>query len=86
MSRQADAGVRPSVAVIMPVLNEARGLEAAVRSLHGMDLRELVIVDGGSTDATLAMARRLALTADSALPVRVDQSATGRARQMNRGA
>ncbi len=80
------ASVRPSVAVIMPVLNEADGLEAGVRALDGLDLREIVIIDGGSTDATLAIARRLALAADPAVPVRVGQSAAGRACQMNRGA
>ena len=80
------APVRPSVAVIMPVLNEAHGLEAAVRALDGSGLTEIVIVDGGSMDATLAIARRLAMTADRAVPVRVVQCEAGRALQMNRGA
>lgn len=70
----------------MPVLNEADGLEASVRALDGLGLREIVIVDGGSSDASLAIAARLAGAADRALPVRVVQSAAGRAQQMNRGA
>lgn len=70
----------------MPVLNEAHGLEAAVRALDGSGLQEIVIVDGGSRDATLAIARRLAMTADRAVPVRVAQCVAGRALQMNRGA
>jgi rSAM/selenodomain-associated transferase 2 len=74
------------VAVVMPVLNEADGLEAAVRALSGLDLQEIVIVDGGSTDATPAIARDLALAKDLVVPIRVVQSLVGRARQMNRGA
>lgn len=86
MSTPGPIALRPTVAVIMPVLNEAEGLEASVRALDGLGLQEIVIVDGGSTDATLAMARRLALAADRTAPVRVGQSAAGRACQMNWGA
>ena len=86
MSTPGPIAPRPSVAVIMPVLNEADGLEASVRALDGFDLHEIVIVDGGSSDATRAVAARLAGAADRAVPVRVVQSVAGRAHQMNRGA
>jgi glycosyltransferase involved in cell wall biosynthesis len=52
----------PRVSVIAPALNEARGIEAAVRALvaqRGVD-HELVVVDDRSTDATPAILARLA--------------------------
>ena len=57
----------PVLSVVMPAHNEASYLEAAVRDVHG-GLRarghdvEVVVVENGSTDETLAMARRLADT------------------------
>ncbi len=84
--RAAPSMSRPSVAVIMPVLNEADGLEASVSALDGLDLLEIVIVDGGSTDATLAVAGRLVGVADRTVPLHVIHTAAGRAHQMNRGA
>lgn len=57
--RQALTSTRtPRVSVIVPTLNEAANLPAMLgrfpRGVH-----ELIIVDGGSTDATVATARRL---------------------------
>jgi rSAM/selenodomain-associated transferase 2 len=68
----------------MPVLNEAAGIAAAVQALAPLLARgaELVIVDGGSTDATLAYAQVLA----RAPQCKVIASSRGRARQMNAGA
>ncbi|MDG2072553.1 MAG: TIGR04283 family arsenosugar biosynthesis glycosyltransferase [Pseudomonadales bacterium] len=61
--------------VIIPVLNEAPHIEKLLAPLTGIDV---IIVDGGSTDNTLAL-----LTAFKA---KVIQGSTGRARQMNAGA
>jgi rSAM/selenodomain-associated transferase 2 len=68
------------LSIVMPVLNEAAQIEATLGSLQvwrspGV---EVIVVDGGSSDATVALAAPLA--------DRVCPSAKGRARQMNTGA
>lgn len=70
----------PWLSIIVPVLDEAAGIVAALEALRAFRLggAELIVVDGGSADATLALATPLA-----------DQAVTaprGRAAQMNRGA
>ncbi|RSM52169.1 glycosyltransferase family 2 protein [Actinoplanes sp. ATCC 53533] len=47
----------PKVSVVMPTLNEAKNLPHVLPLLPAVD--ELIIVDGGSVDDTLAVARRL---------------------------
>ena len=72
---------RALVSVVVPALDEAAGIERAVRSaLAQPGPTELVVVDGGSTDGTLARVAELAPQA-----VRTS-SPRGRARQMNHGA
>ena len=68
------------VSIVVPVLNEAEGITATLQALQPLrrDGAELIVVDGSSTDATLA---RCAGLADQLL-----SSARGRARQMNTGA
>ena len=66
--------------IIMPVLNEEAVLEAQLRQLARVCAPhecELLIVDGGSTDATVAVARRFG---------QVISAPRGRATQMNKGA
>lgn len=68
----------PSVSIVVPVLNEEQRIEDALRRLRrDFPDCELVVVDGGSTDRTIDLARRWAPTL---------RSAPGRARQMNTGA
>ena len=45
-----------SLAIVMPVLNEAAGIEAALRALAPLRARgaRVVVADGGSADDTLA--------------------------------
>lgn len=69
----------PPVSIVMPVLDEARRVCGAIDDVLAIAGRkEVIVVDGGSRDDTLALARTR--------PVRVLESARGRARQMNAGA
>lgn len=74
----AEAG--PSLSVILPTLDEAAGIQATLGDLQPLRAagHELILVDGGSRDATLELARPLV---DRAL-----DGPRGRARQMNAGA
>jgi rSAM/selenodomain-associated transferase 2 len=71
---------RRSLSIIVPVFNEAPTIVATLEALRDLRKRgvELIIVDGGSTDATAALSRPLADF--------VITSARGRAMQMNAGA
>lgn len=66
--------------IVVPVLNEARGLAQSLQALAPLRLRghEVIVVDGGSDDAS---AERAAPLAD-----RVLHAPRGRALQMNAGA
>ena len=68
------------LAIVMPVLDEAEGIVATLQALAPLRARgvELVVVDGGSRDASVERARPLA--------DRVSGAPRGRARQMNAGA
>lgn len=68
------------ISIIMPVLNEAGLLGASLAALKPLRMtgHELIVVDGGSTDASRALAEKFA--------DRLTFSAPGRARQMNAGA
>jgi rSAM/selenodomain-associated transferase 2 len=70
------AGVRLSV--IVPALDEEPTIAATLARIRGGRIHELVVVDGGSRDATRAVA---AHHADQVL-----SAPTGRASQMNAGA
>jgi rSAM/selenodomain-associated transferase 2 len=69
-----------SLSIIIPVLNEAAGLVPFLASLSELRARgaELIVVDGGSSDGTAALAAPLADL--------VVHSKSGRANQMNAGA
>lgn len=67
------------VSVVIPTLNEARGIEkmlCAVEAMHGA--AEVIVVDGGSTDETIAIAAQH--------PLRVIAAERGRGAQMHAGA
>lgn len=50
------------LSVVMPSLNQAGFIEAAIASVLGQDYRELelIVADGGSTDGTVSILKRLA--------------------------
>lgn len=68
------------ISVIIPTLNEAGVIEKTLALLQRFRERghELILADGGSSDATLSIARPLI--------DKIVQSEPGRARQMNHGA
>jgi rSAM/selenodomain-associated transferase 2 len=73
------ASAGPSIAIVVPVRNEADGLEASLRRiLDAFPECDLVVVDGDSTDGSATVARRWAR--------QVIVRAPGRAAQMNAGA
>jgi len=70
--------VTTSIAIIIPVFNEAENLPKLLRMLSSLDADEIVLVDGGSQDDSQILLGRS--------PFRWLQSDKGRAAQMNAGA
>jgi rSAM/selenodomain-associated transferase 2 len=68
------------ISIVIPVLNEADGIAAALAALAPLRARghEVIVVDGGSRDDTAALSRGAA--------DRVASAPRGRANQMNAGA
>jgi rSAM/selenodomain-associated transferase 2 len=70
----------PSISVIVPTLNEAATIAACVELLAAEpDVLEVLVADGGSTDQTREIARRI-------VGVQVIEAPLGRAWQLNRAA
>src|SRR4051794_5488267 len=75
----------PDVEIVVPVYNEAAGLERSIRRLHRFLLDgfpfswRIVIADNASTDATPEIARRLAAQLDAVGYVRLEAKGRGRA-------
>lgn len=68
---------RPYLSVVIPVLNEARAIAHAIRQIQTSRC-EVLVVDGGSEDRTVDIARECGATVITGL--------RGRARQQNAGA
>jgi len=66
------------ISIIIPVLNEANTIRAVLARLLDARSVEVIVVDGGSRDETVAIAQSLA--------VKVITAAASRASQMNAGA
>ncbi|MBI5362441.1 MAG: TIGR04283 family arsenosugar biosynthesis glycosyltransferase [Planctomycetes bacterium] len=67
------------VSVVIPVLDEAARIAKRLEELRHHPVHEVIVVDGGSTDATRSIVRQFP-------DVRLILAAPGRARQMNEGA
>ncbi len=70
--------INPKISVIVPAYNEASTIENTLNNLllQKEDIHELIVIDGGSSDETIALASRYA---------DVYSSPKGRANQMNFG-
>src|SRR3989475_6651632 len=77
--------VAPLLDIAIPVCNEERDLERSVRRLrryldHQFPFEaRITVVDNASTDATWAIAQRLALELDGVRAMRLDEKGRGRA-------
>ena len=60
--RPAPAGSTGRVSVLVPVLNEEERLAACLQGLLAQsdDVREIIVIDGGSTDGTIGLVERFA--------------------------
>ena len=67
-----------SISIIIPVLNEAKTIAQTISTAQTATDIEIIVVDGGSNDATVEVAHYLDVQLISTLP--------GRAAQMNQGA
>lgn len=75
------------ISIIIPVLNEEKALPQTLKSILDQTrlrqpFQEIIIVDGGSTDNSVALAKEFA----TSLPIKIVHSKQGRAIQMNIGA
>ncbi len=72
----------PQISIIIPVLNEEEYIKKVVKAIQNnattRNIKELLVIDGGSTDNTVNEAKSLGAT--------VISSERGRAKQMNLGA
>ena len=66
------------ISVIVPVLDEEKQIATTLEALMALAPREILVVDGGSSDRSREIARRFG--------VNVISAERGRSRQMNRGA
>ena len=66
------------ISIIIPAINEADNIANTIESIGPGDKKEVIVVDGGSNDDTVGIAKSLG--------ARVITSAPPRARQMNQGA
>jgi hypothetical protein len=75
--KELSAGYR-LISVIIPTLNEAEGIAATISNLKKYRHTEIIVVDGGSRDKTVDLARKMG--------ARVLTSTPSKAAQMNLGA
>ena len=76
--QEQKTAAQPDLSIIIPALNEAAAIEPTLSHLEGVDKLEVIVVDGGSTDGTVDLARSWG--------AKVIQTRPGKAIQMNSGA
>lgn len=69
---------KPWLSIIIPALNEEENLAHTLKSIKNVSRVEVIVVDGGSSDRTVNVAKKFG--------AKVVLSSPGRARQMNAGA
>lgn len=74
------------LSIVIPVLNEVETIKKLLKHLIESssedNIEDIIVVDGGSTDAT----KKTVLAFESLTDIQIITSAKGRAKQMNRGA
>jgi rSAM/selenodomain-associated transferase 2 len=70
---------QPTISIIIPVLNEAAIIQSALKQLKKDLTGEIIVVDGGSQDNTVALAQEMGVKV-------IISIIAGRAQQMNAGA
>ncbi|MBW2192772.1 MAG: TIGR04283 family arsenosugar biosynthesis glycosyltransferase [Deltaproteobacteria bacterium] len=70
-------GSNDAISVVIPAVNEANSIRKTLTGIGTANIREIIVVDGGSTDDTVSLARSLG--------AKVLTGSLSRARQMNRG-
>lgn len=78
MKPTQEGETRPALSIIVPALNEARSIAGTLDALKNIRDAEVIVVDGGSSDATAEIARTRG--------VRLVASERGRGAQMHAGA
>jgi glycosyltransferase involved in cell wall biosynthesis len=63
MTVSSETSNRPKVVVVMPAYNAAKTLKITYEDIPHLDVDQIILVDDGSTDKTLEIARELNLTA-----------------------
>ncbi len=69
--------MKPEISIIVPALNEEDSIRATLRSLAVFENAEIILVDGGSTDATVSIAE--------SFDVRILHAPRGRGAQLQFG-
>ncbi len=64
---KAISQTRPTIALLLPTLNELQGLRATLPSIDRSLFDDIIVVDGGSTDGTVEYALEAGLTVASQL-------------------
>ncbi|MCA9175366.1 MAG: glycosyltransferase, partial [Planctomycetales bacterium] len=73
----------PTISVVIPARNEQESIAACLDTVVAQQPHEVIVVDGGSEDATVATVRKSASQHTGVICVEAER---GRAAQQNRGA